>query len=401
MKILVIAHRVPYPPNKGEKLRTFHQLEHLVELGHSISLIAPLHQASDENDAIGLTKALGIKVQTCALSNKYLRFAKALLTGRSLSEANFVSPAVSALINAEVKDFAPNTILVSASSLIPYVSNKGSARYSANILTDFMDVDSNKWQQYQAKSGFPMAMVYKREAKLIKALEVEAAHVSSECYLIAQAEVDLFKSEVSAIGNIRVLANGMNTDVFKAKPELINHQQPSLLFTGVMDYKPNIDAVLWFVENCWSQVSDAFPSAELVIAGMNPSPAIQKLTSKGNIKVTGFVDDIMPYFQAASVFVAPFQIARGVQNKVLQAMACEIPVVSTERGIEGIVHKNGDDVLLAKDAKEFTAHCIALLNDQAMAQEIGGKARQTIVDHYAWPEVLKPLTEQLSGDHKL
>jgi glycosyltransferase involved in cell wall biosynthesis len=164
-----------------------------------------------------------------------------------------------------------------------------------------------------------------------------------------------------------------------------------------MDYKPNIDAVLWFVEHCWPQIIAQHPNAQFVIAGMNPSATVQKLAEDNSIVVTGFVDDIMPYFQSASVFVAPFQIARGVQNKVLQAMACELPVVTTSRGIEGIVHAQGEDVLVTDDTQLFTEHCLTLLADQQKVESIGHRARQTILNNYAWPEVLKPLTELIAS----
>jgi glycosyltransferase involved in cell wall biosynthesis len=128
---------------------------------------------------------------------------------------------------------------------------------------------------------------------------------------------------------------------------------------------------------------------------MNPSTNIQKLGTSDDITVTGFVDNIMPYFQSACIFIAPFQIARGVQNKVLQAMSCELPVVTTLKGIEGIIHCAGKDVLLANTAEQYTKHCLNLLESIELRESIGKAARQTILANYAWPEVLKPLTNQV------
>jgi glycosyltransferase involved in cell wall biosynthesis len=120
-----------------------------------------------------------------------------------------------------------------------------------------------------------------------------------------------------------------------------------------------------------------------------------KLGASDDIVVTGFVEDIMPYFHYASLFVAPFQIARGVQNKVLQAMSCELPVVTTSKGIEGIIHVAGCDVLVADTIEQYTKHCLDLLQSIELRKLIGRAARQTILANYAWPEVLKPLTDQI------
>ena len=390
-----MSHRVPFPPNKGEKLRTYHQLERLKQLGHSLSLISPSNGSEDEGYAAALAADLGIAVNTAQLNYKPLRFAKALATNRSLSEANFYSSDVKQLIKNQIQLFEPDFLFLTASSLVRYLEGITNPNNSPVILTDFMDVDSNKWQQYQHKARFPMNWVYKREAKLVKKLEIEAATLSKECYLIASAEVELFNKEVTKQGKITILPNGINSSIFKPNIDSRKPEQATLLFTGVMDYKPNIDAILWFIANCWSQVKTQYPNAKLVIAGMNPSATIQKLGSSDDIVVTGFVDDIMPYFQSASIFIAPFQIARGVQNKVLQAMSCELPVVATSKGIEGIIHCAGEDVLLADTAEQFTKHCLDLLESVQLRESIGKVARQTILANYAWPEVLKPLTNQI------
>ena len=390
-----MSHRVPFPPNKGEKLRTYHQLERLQQLGHSLSLISPSNGPEDEEFAAALALDLGITVNAAKLDYKPLRFAKALATNRSLSEANFYSSSVKQLIENENHLFEPDFLFLTASSLVRYIDSIANKHNSPAILIDFMDVDSNKWQQYQHKAHFPMNLVYQREAKLVKKLEIEAAKLSKECYLIASAELTLFKKEVTQQGNITILPNGIDDSIFKPNIDIPRPQHPTLLFTGVMDYKPNIDAVLWFIANCWSQIKDQYPSAKLIIAGMSPSANIQKLGTSDDIIVTGFVEDIMPYFQSACIFIAPFQIARGVQNKVLQAMSCELPVVTTLKGIEGIIHCAGKDVLLANTAEQYTKHCLNLLESIELRESIGKAARQTILANYAWPEVLKPLTNQV------
>ena len=397
MKVLVISHRVPFPPNKGEKLRTYHQLERLSQLGHSLSLIAPRSADEDQQFALGLSSAFGMRVTTNKLPFKLFRFIKALLSGRSLSEANFYSRGTQRLIEAEIEAFQPDYLLLTASSLVKYSQACKTAKHRPIILTDFMDVDSNKWQQYEYKSTFPMNWVYRREAKLVKNIEIEATQISKECYLIAAAEVELFKREIYNTNTVKVLPNGIDSSIFTPAPKILEAPALTLLFTGVMDYKPNIDAVFWFVNNCWPLIKTQYPEAKFVIAGMNPTSSVLKLKTDSNIEVTGFVDDIMPYFQSAALFVAPFQIARGVQNKLLQAMSCEIPVVTTTRGVEGIIHNNGEDILIADSAIKFAQLCLDLLDSSELRTSIGKAARKTILAHYAWPEVLKPLTNQIEN----
>jgi sugar transferase (PEP-CTERM/EpsH1 system associated) len=397
LKILVISHRVPFPPNKGEKLRTYHQLERLSQLGHSLSLIAPRADAEDQQFAHGLSCIFDMRVTTNKLPFKLFRFIKALLSGRSLSEANFYSSGTQRLIEAEIATFQPDYLLLTASSLVKYSDACKTAKHRPIILTDFMDVDSNKWQQYEYKSTFPMNWVYRREAKLIRNLEIEATQISKECYLIAAAEVELFKREIYNTNTVNVLPNGIDSSIFAPAPKILETPALTLLFAGVMDYKPNIDAVFWFVDNCWPSIKTQYPDAKFVIAGMNPSSSVLKLRTDNNIVVTGFVDDIMPYFQSATLFVAPFQIARGVQNKVLQAMSCEIPVVTTARGIEGIIHNDGEDILIADSAIKYAQLCLDLLDSLELRTSIGKAARKTILTHYAWPEVLKPLTNQIEN----
>jgi sugar transferase (PEP-CTERM/EpsH1 system associated) len=390
---------VPFPPNKGEKLRTYHQLERLKQLGHSLSLIAPCHAPEDHQFAKGLSDVFDMPVTVSKLPFKLVRFIKALLSGRSLSEANFYTNNTKKLIEAQIISFQPDYLLLTASSLVKYAEASKTTKNAPIILTDFMDVDSNKWQQYELKARFPMNLIYKREAKLVKNLEIEATQISKECYLIASAEVELFKNEVSNVTSITILPNGIDENIFAPAIQRAegDAQAPILLFTGVMDYKPNIDAVMWFISNCWPELKEQYPEAKFIIAGMNPTPAVQKLESDSNIQVTGFVDDIMPYFQSATIFVAPFHIARGVQNKVLQAMSCEIPVVSTSKGIEGIIHSDGKDVLIADTPESYTQGCLSLLQSGELRASIGKAARNTILSYYAWPEVLKPLTDQIES----
>ncbi|WP_371195029.1 TIGR03087 family PEP-CTERM/XrtA system glycosyltransferase [Glaciecola sp. SC05] len=393
--ILVITQRVPYPPNKGEKLRTYHQLEYLHNLGHSLTVLSPIDTVNEFTNANDLANKLNIKVITKPLKSKVFRFLLGILKGRSLSESNFFT---SKLMN-DVDTFAKeaDVILCSASSLARYVFSLRVINKPL-LLMDFMDVDSDKWLQYADNSNWPMNVVYKREHKLIKRLEQKVMAHFDTAFVIAQAEFDLFQSKVLHCDNLQILGNGIDQNEFK--PAHVKTEFIDFLFTGVMDYKPNVDAVLWFVNECWSTIKEKVPNARLTIAGMNPDQRIRALTNDNAIEVTGFVDDIMPFFNRADVFIAPFQIARGVQNKVLQAMSCGIPVVTTTLGAEGIISEQNTNMVIADTHNSFTEACLFLANDEETRKKIGSKAYNTITEKYSWPSVLKPLKYAIETNRK-
>lgn len=390
--IVVLAHRVPYPPNKGEKLRTFHQIEEIVRQGHQVTVLAPIENSDDLNNAKQLSEHFDIPVKTAQLNAKPLRLLRALLLGQSFSEANFYS---NELLGRFLVDTATaDSILLTASSLAPYAFALPDNQ-KAQLLMDFMDVDSDKWAQYSQQSGFAKKWVYRREANKIRVLERAVSESFTRTFVIAETERKLFQKEVHQAENLLVLGNGIDQKLFNPCENKPN-EEINFLFSGVMDYKPNIDAVLWFVKNCWPNIQKEVEGAKLIIAGMSPSDAITALAKNSNIEVTGFVDDIKPYFDKSHIFVAPFQIARGVQNKVLQAMASAIPVISTALGAEGIICKDGEDIVIAQDAKVFEQIAIKLAKTPSLRNEIGYKGLQTINNNYAWESVLLPLTETLA-----
>jgi glycosyltransferase involved in cell wall biosynthesis len=193
------------------------------------------------------------------------------------------------------------------------------------------------------------------------------------------------------------MGNGLDTSTFYPPKVKQPNSGPVFLFTGVMDYKPNEDAVIWFVNKCWPSIVAEHPNAKFIIAGMNPSTDISKLANDKSIEVTGFVDDILPYYHQADIFVAPFRLARGVQNKVLQAFACELPVISTPMGAEGILCQAGQDVLIASTPDEFIAQANQLIARPEFAKSIGQSALQIIQNHYSWKSQLQPLINLLGS----
>lgn len=397
LNICVVAQRVPYPPNKGEKLRTFHQIERLVQLGHQVEVLALKETQQDEKDADALSTKLNISVSTFPLPAKLSRYLTALLKGLPLSVGAFYSQALHKAINERMTS-AVDVMLFSASSLGYYVLNSSnSTNATPHLMMDFMDVDSSKWQQYAQAASVPMKWVYRRESKKIRQLESQINREFLQTFLIAEEEVTLFHRTVSDSKPVKVLGNGLDFDTFYPRKKNGSVSKNNFLFTGVMDYKPNVDAVCWFVSLCWPQIKARIPDATFTIAGMNPSSQVQALTKHDGIEVTGFVDDILPYFHSAAAFVAPFRIARGVQNKVLQAAACKLPIISTSMGAEGIRFANSNTLFIADQVDGFVDRCIDAVTKPELAEQHAQRAYDAILSEYSWQQQLKPLEDLLAS----
>jgi len=308
------------------------------------------------------------------------------------------------LLQAKVDELLTQTnfdaIICTSSAMAEYIYKSKNLKLLPKqpvLLMDFMDLDSDKWQQYSNSSKIPMKWIYQREAKILLNYEQQITRDFDTSFFIADAEVNLFKQQSTSVGKVLTMGNGMDTDSFIPAPTAPQNEAPVFLFTGVMDYKPNVDAVVWFVEKVWSAIITKYPKAKFIIAGMKPSAQVKELEKLTGIDVTGFVDDILPYYHRSDYFVAPFRIARGVQNKVLQAFACGLPVISTTMGAEGIDCKVEKDILIANTADEFLQCVERLEHDKPLKEKLKTNALTLIHEHYSWAGKLQVLDDVLNG----
>jgi sugar transferase (PEP-CTERM/EpsH1 system associated) len=394
MKILIIAQRCPYPPNKGEKIRTFHQLKYFNECGHDVILASPYEDDSEHTYFNALAKKYCRNVLYAKLPAKPIRLMSGVLKNKALSISNFYSAKLQSKIDDILASQEVDVIFCSASSVSEYIFRSKvypELKQPPKLIMDFMDVDSDKWAQYQKSHQWPLSAVYGRESRLIANVEAKIVKKFDHCLLITQAEVDLFQSIHGNVKNLSAIENGLDTNMFYPPVNSRQTLNPNFLFAGVMDYAPNIDAVIWFIDLVWPAVKKNWPSAKFCIAGMNPTEKIKKLQLKEGIEVTGFVDDIKPYFDKANIFIAPFRIARGVQNKVLQAFACGLPVIASSMGAEGIRCSVEQDILLADTPEQFINRIEQLTNNQECYSYISNNALKNITNNYSWESILQPL----------
>ncbi|MBO9490477.1 TIGR03087 family PEP-CTERM/XrtA system glycosyltransferase [Endozoicomonas sp. G2_1] len=401
MNILVIAQRIPYPANKGEKIRTYNQIKYLSERSNEIIVMSPAESSNDKNNATELSKQFSnVDTKLFDGASKKIKLMKGFIIGSALSVENFYCKQLQQQFDSILHTKHIDAIICTSSAMAKYIFNSrrlAELTHKPKLIMDFMDLDSDKWRQYADTSSLLMRYIYQREHKLIAGYEQKIAETFDTCYLISDKEVELFKQKISQADNVKALGNGMDTDNFYPPDTLPNNSSPVFIFTGVMDYKPNVDAVVWFVEQCWQQIIQHYPEAKFVIAGMNPNSAVSELKKYQGITVTGFVDDILPYYHGADYFVAPFRLARGVQNKILQAFACGLPVISTPMGAEGIDCINDEHILLANNADEFVKQIQRLDNDSQLKNQIRSSAINLINQKYSWSSKLTPLSQELEN----
>ncbi|MFL6862294.1 MAG: TIGR03087 family PEP-CTERM/XrtA system glycosyltransferase [Allosphingosinicella sp.] len=395
--LLFLAHRIPFPPDRGDKIRSWHVLKHLAGLAR-VHLACFADDAADASHLPALREALGPALGKVHVevrrTGRAVAAARALLEGRPVSLTAFDSAAMRGF----VARLAPkmDTIFAFSGQMAQFVPP------GARLVMDFVDMDSAKFAAY-AEAGGAMAPLYRREAALLFAFEREVAARASVSLFVSEAEAALFRARAGLpAADIRALQNGVDLDRFRpgaAAPA--EAPRPLIVFTGQMDYPPNVEAVRGFVAG----VLPLLPGATFAIVGRGPTEAVRALASD-RVIVTGEVADVRPWLAAADVVVAPLRIARGVQNKVLEAMAMARPVVATPAAFEGIEAEPGRDLILA-DSPEAQAEAIArLLADPARAAALGAAARRQIERTYAWDARLQglaalclPIRKDGEGDH--
>ena len=398
MKTLYLSQRIPYPPNKGEKIRTFHQIKYLLDHDHDIFLCCP-YTSDDELELFKqFTDQYGVFTQQCKLGSTFFRYLSGMISHKALSISNFYSLKLQETIDQLISDETFQNIVCTSSSMAEYIFKSSAITDSKNrpkLIMDFMDLDSDKWKQYSDSSTFPMKWIYKREFELLSKYEQKIYRFFNICFFISQAEVDLFCQNNECTEKPLAIGNGIENESFTPTIHPPENDAPVFIFTGVMDYKPNIDSVLWFTENVWPKINKKHPESRFIIAGMNPVQSILTLANVKGIEVTGFVDDILPYYHQSDFFIAPLRIARGVQNKVLQAFSCGLPVIATSMGAEGIDYTDGKNILIADTPDAFIDSIERLISNKVLYQSLKENALKLIKNHYTWDVKLAPLEKIL------
>lgn len=406
-RLLMLTHRLPYPPDKGERVRAYQMLRALSP--HFQIVLAGLAETGRNHAAA--TKALaeycrGIIIAPSSRTASFLRGGCRLLTGGCATETWFANRRLEKLVMDEARREPFDIVLAYSSGMLPLALKVSAARRVA----DLVDVDSAKWRSYAADCGPLAALIYRREAAGVARLEARAVKCCDATVLVSQAEADalaasLHTDDQSDFRRLYAVSNGVDVEYFRRDAPLQSwasaHIRPaaddagSIVFTGTMNYRPNVDGMIWFVRYVWPALRRLRPSCRLTIVGRDPSATVRRLAETGGVRVTGGVPDVRPYLAEAQLAIAPLRIARGVQNKVLEAMAMGCPVVATPAALEGLDVEPDRHVIqaAAESPGQWVRSIDALLSDGRRLAEIGRNARRRICHRYLWPDRMAPLVE--------
>lgn len=382
MKILYISHRIPYPPNKGEKIRTFHQIRHLAKR-HTIHLCSFADNKKELLAANALKKycaSVDVIFRRRIATNMLATLA--LFRMQTISVAAFWRKSLDAIVHRKLETDEFDCIMVSCAVMAQYVPRN----LPFPTIIDFIDVDSAKWLMYAERHVVPFSTIYKIESVRLAEYEEQVLRHSDHAIVISEEERRAIRNRV--VGrSISVVGNGVDLEYFTL-PVTPSNESPemAIVFTGVMDYFPNIDAVKYFCRHIFPLIRRAVPEARFYIVGRNPTRDVKRLATEGNVVVTGEVADVRPFLARAIVAVAPFRLARGVQNKVLEAMAMGVPVVGTTQTFKGIEASESDGVRIVDDADSFARQVICFLRDQEQRFHAAQRVRNYVERHHRWEE---------------
>ncbi|MDF1554870.1 MAG: TIGR03087 family PEP-CTERM/XrtA system glycosyltransferase [Deferrisomatales bacterium] len=436
--LLFLAHRIPYPPDKGDKIRSFHELRHLAENGWRIHLCTLADDLTDLPYARQLKEYCAtVFVEPIDSRRQRALSWRGLHRGLPLSVPYFYSPKLQRRVDRILARTAVRAVLCFCSPMAEYVFRSKSRRlserldgwaagrlidheprsgpgsslpscpadklvadpsHSVRLIMDLVDVDSDKWDQYARKKRWPLSWVYRTEAALLARYEKRIAKAFDATFLVSDAEAQVFRRRTGEDATILGIANGVDLEFFCPKPLRGEQKAPRLAFCGAMDYYPNVDAVVWFACEVLPLVRKTFPEAEFTVVGARPVAEVLALGALPGVKVTGRVDDVRPYVWQADVSVAPIRVARGIQNKVLEAMAMGKPVVATPAAFEGIEAEPGAELVVSDSGPEAFGRAVCdLLKDPGRRRGMGEAARTRVEEAYGWPARLRALDVLLGG----
>lgn len=394
MKLLFLAHRIPYPPNKGDKIRSYHELRALAERGHEIHLLAFADDLRDLHHQVDLARwCASVRIIRLRKFWAKLRVLMTLLTSRPLSLGYFGSSKLKRLVKRALAGQQFDAVFVYSSAMAQYVPTDWQSR----TIVDLVDVDSEKWREYATRSSSWRARIYQIEAERLRQYEHEIASRFANTILTTQREAALLTEldEFTRRARVRIITNGVDLDYFQ--PAEVDVAALKLVFTGAMDYYANVEAVEWFVREVFPLIREQEPHAEFLIVGNNPVARVKLLARQDGVTVTGFVEDVRPYLRDAMACVLPLRIARGVQNKLLEAMACGKAIIATPEAAAGLRVIHEEQLLIANSPNEFAAAVIDCIRESHLRESLGWRARRLVETEHAWQPLQKRLTDLIES----
>ena len=395
---LFLSHRIPYPPDKGDKIRSWHLLKHLTTT-HRVHLVCFADDKNDLRHEDFLKSQLeSVHIELLSPVPSRLKSAKGFLSGTALSFEYFKDQNLQAMID-KIRSLPLDLEIVFSSAMAPYIKTPIENRLR---IVDFCDADSEKFLDYAQSSHWPMSAVYKREGRLVSDQETCIANWVDASFAITADEAAIFNRRSTIQNPVDWWSNGVDADYFDPTGVIDDPgKKYDVVFVGAMDYRANVEAVETFISQVWPEVRRAAPDLSFAIVGRNPVGKILKLNGVDSVHVTGAVDDVRPWLKSAKIVVAPLRVARGIQNKVLEAMSMAKPVIATPQAMTGIDCPE-EAVCECSGHSEMSEAILALLAMPERRAQMGELARKAVLKNYSWPARLRrfdDLVAKLRRDH--
>lgn len=387
--ILYVVHRVPYPPDKGDRIRAFHLLRFLSQ--HAAVHLACLADEPITDEVVKALEGYAARVAVFPVGgwSRWRRILGSLALGGTATEGAFHSTSLQTAFRAWCADTSFHATLSSSSAMAWYQQLPGLRHVPAVI--DLVDVDSQKWFDYARASRGPRSWLYGLEGRRLRRLEQRLSTWARAVTVVTEAEANLYRQFAPGAA-VHAIGNGVDLEYFQ--PSTVP-EEPACVFVGALDYRPNVDAACWFSRAVWPAIHRARPEVKLYLVGRRPTAAVQSLAAIPNVEVIGQVPDVRPYLQRSAVAVVPLQIARGVQNKVLEAMAMSKAVIASPMTLAGLRGGSTPGVVMASTLEEWTAAVLRLLDDASLRRELGETGHRYVAEHHCWDRCLEPFLDLL------
>jgi hypothetical protein len=385
MKILYICHRFPFPPKRGGKIRPFNMIRHFSGQGHKVTVCSLSRSPAEAKEGEGIRNHCEhFEMASVSNSIQVIRMVARLPLVTPSSMGFFYSPDLQRRIDNLLSTEQFDLIFVHCSSVAQYVEN---VRGIPKIL-DFGDMDSQKWLEYANYKPFPLSLGYRLEGKKMEAAEKRLAKKFDMCTATTRAEWETLNSYGTAL-KTDWFPNGVDAEYFK--PDGEGYDPDTLSFIGRMDYYPNQECMFDFCRNTLPLIQARRPQAKLMIVGADPSPAVKKLEELPGVTVTGSVPDVRPFILRSAAMVAPLNIARGTQNKILEAMAMGVPVVTSPAGAGGVDAENEAHFLIGDSPNTYADACLRIMSRPDERTRLSTSGRERMLTHHDWQASMRRL----------
>jgi polysaccharide biosynthesis protein PslH len=378
MNILYVCHRFPFPPKRGGKIRPFNMIRHLTAAGHQVTVCSLSRSDDEARDGQGIEAhcaqfEMGHVREWAQVARMVVRLP--LPTPSSMGY--FYSPELADKVRNLLATKSWDLIFVHCSSVAQYVEHVD----DVPKILDFGDMDSQKWLEYANYKPFPLSMGYRLEGTKMLAAEKRLARRFDLCTATTRAEWQTL-NDYGTGAPTDWFPNGVDADFFAPTDGL--YDADTISFIGRMDYYPNQECMSRFCAQTWPLLEAARPAMKLLIVGADPSPAMRELGNLPGVTVTGSVPDVRPFIRGSALMVAPLNIARGTQNKILEAMAMGVPVVTSSIAAGGVDAEAEKHLLVADTPQACADAILRIVDNPAERQRLAVAGRERMQSHHAW-----------------